>query len=354
MDFGVVKLSIVAASGLPSFLLECEPSVLQEGCRPVHVFDAAGAPLRAKDHPAWIVWSGRTHWHCDVSKDRLGKPCPEPQFQTHGWTGKDREHWSTNYLGAFAQLTGAHWARRELENEVQLYLSGQTVDPQFSTSGAGAPRGAGRTALAACWLWLVTGDEELLRRMHERVDRVYWPQWRGRTLPEGSVRTMQFHAPDARMLQGKHPFWTPWQDAIAAIGFAALHRQTGNENARQLAEELALTVVRHGFRLTEKECIVATALRWLDGEPLSEAQQQDPDCALWSYGTGFNEWAVGAVEIARLAALSRGDQQLAERAEKIQARVRAGRKPPNDGWVDRLGEWDAVRWTAEPRGAAPK
>ncbi len=57
-----------------------------------------------------------------------------------------------------------------------------------------------------------------------------------------------------------------------------------------LAKEIAINVVRHGFLLDDKECIVATALRWFDGAPLSAAQQRDPDCARWSCGTGFNEW----------------------------------------------------------------
>lgn len=346
MDFGVTKLSVVAATGLPSFLLECEPSTLQEACRPVHMFEKDGAMTQAKDHPQWIVWSGRTHWHAGVSPDRLGKPVPEPPFETHGWTGKDRQHWSSNHLGAFAQLTGAHWARRELMHEAQLYLSGETTSKDKSTSGSDAPRGAGRTQLAACWIYIATGDEALRARIDERTDLVHFAQWKGRELPDGAVRTMSVHDPDARMLGGKHRYWTPWQDAIAAVGYAAVHRLTGNANARTLAEEIAVNVVRHGFLLDDKECIVATALRWFDGAPLSAAQQRDPDCALWSYGTGFNEWAIGGVAIAQVAATNRSDEALAQRAAEILRRVRATRQRPKDGWIDRLSEWDAVRWEA--------
>ncbi len=346
MDFGVTKLSVIANTGIPSFLLECEPSVLQEACRPVHMFEPDGSMTLAKNHPEWIVWSGRTHWHAGVSQDRLGKPAPEPQFETHGWTGKDRQHWSSNHLGAFAQLTGAHWARRELMHEAQLYLSGETTSKDKSTSGSDAPRGAGRTQLAACWIYLATGDEALRARIDERTDLVHFAQWKGRELPDGAVRTMSVHDPDARMLGGKHRYWTPWQDAIAAVGYAAVHRLTGNANARTLAEEIAINVVRHGFLLDDKECIVATALRWFDGAPLSAAQQRDPDCALWSYGTGFNEWAIGGVAIAQVAATSRSDEALAQRAAEILRRVRATRQRPKDGWIDRLSEWDAVRWEA--------
>jgi hypothetical protein len=344
-DFGVVKLSLVAASGLPSLLLEAEASLLQEGCRPVHVFEADGRPVDPADHPRWVVWSGRTHWHGEVSPDRLGKPHPEPRFETSGWSGKDREHWSSNNLGAFALLTGAHWARLELQNEIRLYLAGQTVDPALTTSGVGAPRGAGRVALAAAWQWLATGDDALRRRIDERIDRVYHPGWVGRTLAADAVRPLGVATPDARMLQGKVDYWTPWQEALAAVGFAATHRITGNPRARELAETIATTVVRHGWLLSERECIVATAMRWQSGRPLSAAELAggDPTAVLWSHGTAFSEWSLGAVAIARAAAEANGDHALAERAAAIQARCRAAqrvRSPAALRWI----EWDAVVW----------
>ncbi len=348
-DFGTVKLSLVAATGMPSLLFEAEASVLQEACRPVHFFEADAKPVQPAAHPDWIVWSGRTHWHGGVSPDRLGKPLPEPPFESHGWTGKDREHWSNNHLGAFALLTGSHWARLELQNEARLYLAGQTLDPARSTSGAGAPRGAGRTQLAACWMLLATGDPALRQRIDERVDQIEYPQWTGRELAADHVRPFGTAGPDARLLQGKTSFWNPWQEAIAAVGFAAVYRTTGNAHARELAETLAVNSVRHGWKVTATECIIATALRWQDGRPLTAAELLDPDAALWSYNTAFSEWAVGACEIARVAALREGDTNLAERAATIQQRVRATRQRPSQnapdfGGLDRLSEWDAIRW----------
>lgn len=345
-DFGVVKLSLVAASGLPSPLLEVERSVLQEACRPVHFFEADGAPVDPAAHPEWVVWSGRTHWHAGVSKDRLGKPVPEPRFSTHGWTGKDREHWSSNYLSAFALLTGAHWARAELANEARLYVAGQTVAPGWSTSNAGAPRGAGRTALAAAWNLLVTDDAALRARMHERMDLVEFPQWAGRELPPDAVRPMAVNPPDARMLQGCCPYWNPWQDATAAFGFAAHHLVTGNANARVLAEALATNVVRHGWLLTAGEHDVAAALRWQDGVPITTADwlQRDPKLVQGSAGTAFVEWASPALEIARVVAERDGDEALLAKCREIQRRLRSARRPPPDGGMDRFGEWDAVAW----------
>ncbi|MBL8751033.1 MAG: hypothetical protein JNK78_17870 [Planctomycetes bacterium] len=353
-DFGIVKLSLVAASGLPSLLLEAEASVLQEACRPVHFFEADGAPVDPKRHPDWVVWSGRTHFHPDVSKDRLGKPVPEPPAEYHGWSGKDREHWSSNYLGAFALLSGAHWARRELENEARIYLAGETLDPRLSTSHSGAARGAGRTTLAATWMALSTGNLALLQRMSERLDRTQYPEWAGRELPADRVRPMNVCSPDPRMLLGKAPYWNPWQDSIAAVGFAACHRVTGNPKARELAEALACNAVRHGWLLSASDCQVAVAMRWQDGTPLSAEQLAagDPTVVTWAHGTAFSDWAFGAVEIARVAATANGDTALAGRAAAIQAAMRGRRRgpptePPDQGGIDRFAEWDAVAWRAK-------
>ncbi|MEO6596826.1 MAG: hypothetical protein ABIP94_18935 [Planctomycetota bacterium] len=350
-DFGTVKMTLVAATGLPSFLLEVELSMLQEACRPVHFFEIDASPVDPEKHPTWNVWAGRTHWHAGQSSDRLGKGEPQPPFDNHGWTGKDRQHWSNNYLGAFALLSGSHWARQELANEVRLYLAGQTTDPKLATSGSDAPRGGGRTELSASWMLLATGDAKLQQRMNERMDRVYHPQWSGRDLAADRVRTMSVCTPDPRMLQGSCDYWNPWQDSLAAVGFGASYKLTGNPLARELAEELALNVVRCGWLLNDRECYIATAMRWQDGQPLSEEQRaaRDPTVVAWSFGTAYSEWSIGALEIARVAALARGDQALAERAATIQARMRSGRRPPPQdssqfGGIDRMAEWDAVRW----------
>jgi hypothetical protein len=328
--------------------------VLQEACRPVHKYEADGRPVDPAEHPDWIVWSGKTHWHPGVSKDRLGKSDDEDPWDPYGWTGKDREHWSSNYICAFALLTGAHWARLELENEARLYLAGQTLDPELSTSNAGAPRGGGRTALAASWNLCVTDDRRLAERMDQRMDRVYFRQWAGRTLPKHKVRPMAVNNPDPRQLYGKHHYWNPWQDAMAAVGFAAHHRMTSNPRARELAEALAVNVVQHGWLVDQRGNEVAMTVRWLDGEPFTKEQWQSDDETLvqWSWGTAFSEWAVGAVEIARVVAKRDGDDALLAKATEIQRRMRKGRKPPPPGYpwlggIDRFGEWNAVAWDPE-------
>lgn len=353
-DFGVCKLSLVAYSGIPSMLLEVEASVLQEACRPVHFYEDDATPVLPDQHPDWVVANGRSHADAAISKDRLGKPVPEPPVETHGWTGKDRQHWSSNYLSAYALLTGAHWARLELENEARLYLAGQTLDPQCTTSYAGAPRGAGLVALAAAWNLCVTDNPALHQRMDERMDQVYFQQWHGRELAADQVRPMSVHGPDARWLHGEHAFWNPWQDAIAAIGFGAQHRMTGNPHARELAEALAVNLVRHGWRMDQSSQQVAMAMRWLEGAPFSAEQWHSREETLvqWGFDAAYSEWSIGAVEIARVAALRDGDTAVAGKAATVQRLMRQQRRRPAATYpdlsgVDRFGEWDATSWSAK-------
>jgi hypothetical protein len=337
-DFAVAKLGLVAGTGLPSLLYELEASVLQEACRPVHFFEADGTPVRAEDHPRWVVWSGRTHWNCQVSPDRLGKPCPEPRFQRHGWNGKDRQHWSTNYAAAHCLLTGAHWLRRELANEVELFLAGETIDPAHTTSGPGAPRGVGRTLLAGCWLYLCTGDDRLRRRIDARVEQVIWPGWPHRDVDPARVRPYSIGDPDGRMLDGKRAYWNPWQEAIAVMGLGAVHRLTGAAKARVLAAALGANVVRHGFKVDDAGAVVATAIVWRGGDPIdpTELAAGDKSVVVWSYGTAFSLWALPCVELTRIYAEEDGDEELVARAERILAHLRARPSP-------RLPEWDCVR-----------
>ena len=343
-DFGVLKMAPVASTGIPSFLFEVELSALQEACRPVHFFEADSSPLLARNHPDWVQWNSLTHWNCEVSPDRLGKDCPPPKYETNGWRGKDRQHWSSNYLTGYYLLTGSHWALRELENEVQLFLGGQTLRAGISTPGPGAPRAAGRMLLLGSWLYQCTGDTALLERMHLRVEGPHLSMWAGRELDPIKVRPLMIRRPDPRMLDGAASYWTPWEESLAAVGFAAFFRLTGDETAGFLADAIATNVLRHGWSLQGPR--VGYAQRWNEGgEPLTPAQLSASDRTVCTWaGGGITLWAMGAVEVAVHFARMRGDTALMAKGQAILASLRQGRSlPPKDGWWGEYPEWDAVR-----------
>ncbi|MCA8955529.1 MAG: hypothetical protein KDC87_05615, partial [Planctomycetes bacterium] len=345
-DFGILRLEPVVSTGLPSFLLEVEPSVLQEACRPVHFFEADGTPVRTQKHPDWVVWDGRAHWNKEASPDRLGKPHPQPKFHANGWFGKDRQHWSSNYLCGYYLLTGAAWARREIDNEVQLFLGMQTVRPGLGTTGRGAPRAAGRMLLLGCWLYQCTGDQALLDRMRQRMLVSHLPGWFGRELPEGKVRPLNVHPPDNRVLNGATKFWSPWMEAIAAVGYFALYRTTGDETAKHMADVISATVLQHGWLIDRTGAHVGYAIRWNeDASPITEQQMhaREPTVCHWASG-GIGLWALGGVSVALHFAKLRQDTASVAKAERILQMLRAGRmRRTADGWWDPLAAWDAVR-----------
>ena len=345
-DFGILKLSAVASTGLPSFLLEVERAVLQEACRPVHFFESDGSPLQVANHPKLVLWTGRPHWNCDVSTDRLGKECPQPKYPTNGWRAKDRQHWSSNYLCGYYLLTGSAWARREIDNEVQLFLGSQTVRDGLATTGSGAPRAAGRMLMLGCWLYQCTGNEALLTRMRERMHKSYLPCWDGRDFKTDKVRPMAIKKPDGRMLKGKAAYWNPWQESMAAVGFFALYKTTGDTTAKMMADTIATTTLRHGWLVNRSDARVGYAMKWNpDGSPLTEQQKitSDPLVCKWA-GGGITAWSVGAVEVARHFALARQDKSLTLKADTILQRLRANsNRPPKSRWWDDFREWDAVR-----------
>jgi hypothetical protein len=77
---------------------------------------------------------------------------------------QDREHWSSNYLGAFALLAGSHW-RRPSENEARLYPRARRSTPAVDVPRRRCPRRR-RVQLAAAWNLLATGNEALRQRMN--------------------------------------------------------------------------------------------------------------------------------------------------------------------------------------------
>lgn len=348
-DFGVSKLgpALSVRGGNALHLEEALFSVLAEAQRPTHFREADGSKVRAAEHPLWVVWSGRTHYHPDVSRDRLGKPPWFPVYEDHGWSGKDNQHWSSLNLCGLYQLTGSHLLRSLIEDEVELYLAGQTVDPRLPTTGRDAPRAVGRTLLTACWLWLCTGREDLRKRILDRV-RVSVAAAPAFGKPEWQVRVLEWNGPDGRVLGGRWPFWVAWNEALATPGLWAVHRLFGAQDgtARQLAKMSAYSVVRYGFfrRSGETWWRIANGVRWLtdadEGKALPAEAYDDPT-QVEDAGGGFQPWAYAAAKVAQRIAGEDGDaEDVLTRAGSIVAQIEASR--PAGGGFSRFDEWLAL------------
>lgn len=344
-DFGISALWEVACSGLASPLLEVEWSVLQEACRPTHFFEVDATPIQAARHPKWVVWTGRTHWNCKVSTDRLGKPCPEPKYDTHGYRGKDREHWSSNYLGAFYQLTGAPWALLQLRTEGQLWLGGETLRQGLYTSKPGAARAAGRTMHSGCWILLATDDPLLRQRMRARMIQVNLPSWRFAETPADRLRPFQVKGPDRRYFENSQDgVWVPWEESQTVMGFEAYLRTTGDDDAklRGFVDAIALNILRHGYRENAKGQVeIGYVMNWSNGTPPVGDEIDDPKRVKWN--TNFSTWGVPSLVAARLAAERANESVLVQKADRLLERLQASRRAPRSGGADDMTRWDARR-----------
>jgi hypothetical protein len=345
-DFGVVKMLPIFATGLPINIEEARHASSEEAHRPDHHREADGRMVTSANRPNWVAWNGRTHFNRTVSSDRLGKPFPEPWPETHGWGGRDNQHWSSLTLAAGYLLTRSYSLEMDIETQVELYLAGHTLPsmkPGWSTNGIDSSRGIGRSLLTLSWHYMLTGRADLRERMSERIRQCIAQLWTGRNVP-GPVRPLTHSSPDSRII-ANYDFWRPWEDALGIVGLEAAYRVTGRQEARDIAAIVAKTLFTYGWRVVGSNgAEIATGLRWIaDGTPLSQAALDDPSQAVWGAGVGFEMWALPAAKLARQYARERGDADLEFRADFCIASINRSRIVPFNRRWDQFYEWDAIQ-----------
>ncbi|MEO0478517.1 MAG: hypothetical protein AAF196_03465 [Planctomycetota bacterium] len=346
-DFGVGKFLDVFVSGYPMGIEEARFVGGEEAQRPVHHLEADGALVRHGNHPNWIARHGRTHWSNSVSPDRLGKPHPDyaPTSITHGWTGKDGEHWSSIALSSAYLLTASESLLRELDHEAELYQASHTLPserPGFVTNNLKNGRSVGRTLLTMSWNYLLTGNEQLRNHMMSRISEVILPAHEGLQIG-GVVKPLKLKGPDPRLIASGDS-WSPWEESQAVLGLEAAHRLTGSVEARVAAFVVAKNLVDHGWRIDFDNTAIGFAVRFLPGgAPLPPSFLGSPEQVRWG-GNGFKEWALPATRFARDYGLLYGDPELAVRAQQLLDHINGQRRPPRSslGW-DTFGDWDSAR-----------
>ncbi len=342
-DFGSTQVADIFASGMPDRIEEARLNASEEALRPVHHREADGTMVRAANHPTWVTWDGRTHYHPQVSPDRLGKPTPEPQLKANGWVGRDVQHWSTLILSNAYLLTMSPSLRYELDNDAELYIAGHTLPSarKTATNAPGAARGVGRTLLCMAWNYLLTANDGLKYHVAERVRQSIVPAAIGLQV-SGPVKPLVLTPPDPRQLMRDH--WRPWEESQAAMGLEAASRVMQVQEAHDLAKMLAYTLIQYGWKVLPNDTVIGTGLGWKsNGAPLTTAEMNDPTWALWSYGTGFNEWAIPSVKLAIRYGKMYGDSAIVNRAMTVLQTVWNQRQAPSNGGWDAYTDWDAVR-----------
>lgn len=339
--FGAAKCFEALTVGRPEFLIPAYYSAVHSlACRPVNMRESDGAPVRAEAHPRWITWDERTHWHPDVSKDRLGKP-PYAEVPAHDWWGRDDQHNQPLFeIGTYA-LTGSWMLRDLLDVVAERMLSGQTIPSfhgQTSTNSMGAARGIGRLNITASWLAWATGRRDLTPRLHRRVVECISQQWHGKNLTSG-VRILELYH-DPRLPQGCG--WRPVFESMGVFGLYLLWRETQGEGEFEIAYQVVKSVVKYGIRTRDGMPRVAWGLWYPEnrGGVLEEPEYDDPEKASWG-GGDWEAWSYAGVAVGLNLAEKAGDADLAVQCKSIlEAWDKQEFKDPAK-WL-RWHEWAAV------------
>jgi hypothetical protein len=248
-EFGVEKGSQAVAVMCPHFIAELYYSAMQEALRPGHFRNPDGSIVVAANMtPRLVYWSGRPHWHPEQSPNRLGKPLVDgfgsPEYESYGWKTKDNQHWSMNTLAAAFILTGSNLLKTLIQDEIELFLGGLTIDPNLTTTNPDSPRGMGRYSDAACWMHYCTGDERIYKRLEQRYTHSL--EWITKT-PEFSTEMGSLEITQEPNYLNGIPSITVWNTALGITGLYRTGVYLNHMGYVKLAMKAARTILKYGI-----------------------------------------------------------------------------------------------------------
>lgn len=249
-----------------------------QGRRPCNHREADGRLLDIDAHPQLRLWDGQVHWHEGVSPDRLGKPRPVNETETHGWLGPDVEHAYMDNLAVAFRLTGRRGVGRLLESLARVYLFQWTSAPGLSTSQAYAARAIGIEGLNAYLFWLCLRDRDLATRVRQRwLDR-----WGAIVSRATADDIWDVRIDDPRL--GAGAWWMPWQQALGAYGLDLAGELFQVPEARAAALRAARRVVADGWKRNEAGAWETAPVRpvegtvvWREGTDMATAERMTAD-----------------------------------------------------------------------------
>ena len=346
-DFGCLDAGATLFMGAAELLDPIYFMATEETKRPGHYYEADGSEVKSANHPNWIVWDGVTHWHPNVSTDRLGKTLPNYGGNTHGWQGKDWEHHSSNLLSFASLMTGSYLLLDEVNREIEGYLSGHTLPslkPGWATNDRFPPRAFGRTHHAMCNHYLLVGRQDLLNRMIARFNECVVPFWDGAThSPVQNWNTVR----DDRVLGTTVDAWVPWNESLGFVGIVALYNVTMNPAVRSVMIQWGNTILNYGWHADYfggniSSLTLGGGVRWYsDGRPLTEAEYHNPATYIPA-GGGLIMWGLQVPEVIRNNPQMFG-QENADKATMYAQFMRSQHVPnPNAPFSER-GQWVAIK-----------
>lgn len=339
-DFGACKGAFAVTVGDSRWIHDATYSVAELAFRGFHYREISGAPMWFRNHPTLRCFSQLPH--CNTTGDTLGLPCPRPfGTPTNGWSTYDDQHRSQNNFNALLALTGRYGLRDQLRDltEVDLAMVPGWMDQ---------PRGEGRLLMALANMVLLSDDPQkradLRQVMRDRLQTIQ-ANWLGAPFvgnPAKPLRALKIGSDNAFFEPGTQkrvPAIIVWEHSIAAMGFFAAWRTTGEQGFLDLAREASRLVARHGIFQQGGQWHLCAAVRYRFGDregdalPASSYHVGSPDVHV---NPTYWPWSIPAVLICR-EVFTGQDPALVARCNQILQAV-----APNgpSTWAD--SEWWAV------------
>jgi len=285
--------------------------VNQEACRPTHFFEENLALVSQRNHPKFVVWDERYHYHKVVSEDQLGRTY-DTEFNENDWHGADFQHNSATFLAEDFLLNGMMGSLIELRHKTEKLIAGLTLPsayPRWSTNNPLIGR-EGRTYLSIVYVWLCTGDKRLVSHVAQHIRELLEPEWVGKTAI-GPIKPTRVLDDPRTGIPG--PAWIIWEDAIFVMGSDALRevmRESQIYDVEQILKniiwQVGKSVVTYGFHPETGR--IGIAMRWDSGLPINDYNNKD--LFTGSEGTAYGVWALPCLNIMKRLAIENLDEVL--------------------------------------------
>ena len=152
----------------------------------------------------------------------------------------------------------------------------------------------GRGLLAGCWLYLVTGREEIRDRILTR-NLDLRPQVSKARPPEVKLRVL---AP--RWTRQLGHYWAPWEEGMAVTSMMAVHKMFGVTDAKTLAVELSDVITMHAFGKVDGQWRIGYKIPFQHGNGKAYIPNDDPEWgSKYAAGSGLTIWGLSAVSPTR-------------------------------------------------------
>jgi hypothetical protein len=301
-DFGASKGTHAVTLSDPRWIELAKHSVQADLFRGVHHYDEHGSPIRLSDHPNWVTWDGKTHWHTGVSTDRLDKVGPAPYTPATGHRGYDDQHRSQNNIAAFMALTDDPLMEDHIRHHITTdAASYRAVYPDF---GIGATRAVGRTLGTLAQLSEVV-DTVDAARLRVVIDKRLAPVLTDPYLKvAGPMKVLTWSGPDARKkiydADGNLANWTSlWEHGLAAVGLMQLYK--GRGLGLEVLEVICETLARFGcFQDDGDQWHIVDDILWSGGAAPPGGLTSDSPHIVSRPGTqGTGNWTFAGIMVAQ-------------------------------------------------------